>query len=275
MSKNLDFLFLGGGSVVHFIANLLVKKNFKVIVVSNFIPKSALYGMATYEELLYGQRHYEVNLVILTTRKSVTNPDLIDEVLRYLYMKTIAFSKLIYFSSSAVYGESLEVNIEDSILNGFSEYAQEKVCIESRLNRLDCDFVILRIANLYGSIEFKGFVSDAIKDFIKTGYVHIPKKSVYRNFVHAIDLMKLLEYLIANEVPNGIYNFASQNSISLEKVANLITGPKLNHLRVIKDIESPGIIHSKLSNAKLSEVYPFPLIEIEEGIEAMLRDIYV
>ena len=275
MRKNYDYLFLGGGSIVHFISNLLVKQNFKVIVVSNYSPRGALYEVATYEDLLYGQRHYEVNLVILTTRKSVTYPDLLDQVLRYLHMKKIAFSKLVYFSSSAVYGESIEDKFEDSILNGYSEYAQEKFYIESQVNRMDSDFVILRIANLYGSIQFKGFISDAIKDFFETGYIHIPKTRVYRNFVHAVDLMKLLEYMMFNEIPNGIYNFAAHKSISLEEVANLIIGSKLNHIEVIKDIESPGIIHSKLSNSKLSEVYPFPLIEIEEGIDAMLRDIYV
>ena len=137
----------------------------------------------------------------------------------------ISLTKIIYLSSSAVYGTGPDPFTENSKINKITKYQREKIEVESLF--LSDDFlrnkaIIFRISNPYGSIkEVKsknGVINIIFNNFEIKQKTIINSKHSIRDFIHIRDVIRCINYALSSEFNSGIYNLGSGEPSTLESV---------------------------------------------------------
>ena len=142
--------------------------------------------------------------------------------------------KIIYFSSSSVYGMQNGTINEDSITKPTCNYDFQKLLCEEILKENKSKYLkytILRLGNIYGPSEKKtrskdrGIVGQIIKSAITDNKIYIYGSGNYcRNYLYIEDLVKLIFLIIKkNKFKNQIYNVGSHEFITLKKIFFLIS----------------------------------------------------
>lgn len=129
--------------------------------------------------------------------------------------------KLIYFSSSAVYGENPQTNKETDQCKPINDYGQAKLKTEGYIIEHFHNHLILRISNPYGKEKYKKTFYKIIQDeFIKPGEILIkinadqPQK-IIRDFIYIDDsISMIINLIVANQ--SGTFNISSGKGTSLE-----------------------------------------------------------
>lgn len=138
--------------------------------------------------------------------------------------------RIIFFSSSAVYGNGQAPFKEDSPTWPVSDYGMQKVAMEKLINLfrfeagLDC--IIVRPSNPYGPYQNSGiqgvigaFISRALDG--KTLNV-IGDGAIERDFIFIDDLVSGIERIIRYEGDEFIFNLGSGKSTSIMTIAETI-----------------------------------------------------
>lgn len=148
-------------------------------------------------------------------------------------------SKLIYTSSTAIYGESNEVIDINTTPNPITFYATSKFRGEEHVKRLidKIPTYILRCGNIYGyspSLRFDAVINRFMFDANFIGRIQITGNgNQNRAFIHVDKAVDVLTSLIINDFPSGIYNLIDKN-LSVLEIANVLQEiyPKLEMLYV-------------------------------------------
>lgn len=133
-------------------------------------------------------------------------------------------TKLIFMSSTSVYGSSDNYISEKSLPTPKTFYGISKLRGESHVKRLmDRERAyILRCANVYGfsrSMRFDAVINKFMFDANFKSKIQIfGNGKQIRAFIHVSILIKVLIDLILYDVPNGIYNVVDRNLQILEIV---------------------------------------------------------
>ena len=133
--------------------------------------------------------------------------------------------KFIYTSSTSVYGASDEMVDEKMYPNPKTFYGMSKYRGEEQAKRLlnKMPAYILRCANVYGfsrSMRFDAVINRFMFDahFMKKISIHGNGKQ-HRAFIHVLLLVKvLIQLIVRNDIPKGIYNVVDRNLQILEIV---------------------------------------------------------
>ncbi len=134
--------------------------------------------------------------------------------------------KFIYLSSMGVYGSSLKESpvTEETEVNPKTFYAVSKMRGEDHVRRLmdKIDTVIIRAANVYGyspTVRFDSVINRFLFDanFNNKIQIHGSGKQS-RTFIHVNKVVKVLNELKGNSVPNGTYNLGDVNCSLLDLV---------------------------------------------------------
>ncbi len=138
-------------------------------------------------------------------------------------------TRLIYMSTTSVYGSSNEYITEDNIPTPKNFYGISKLRGEGHVIRLmnKGRACILRCANVYGfsrSMRFDAVINKFMFDanFERKIQIYGNGKQV-RAFIHVNVLVRVLIDLILHDVPKGIYNVVDKNLQILEIVDVLKT----------------------------------------------------
>jgi UDP-glucose 4-epimerase len=132
--------------------------------------------------------------------------------------------RLIYTSSTSVYGSSAEEVNEQSIPHPSTLYGTSKLRAEEHVQRLfgKRDVYILRLGNVYGynrSMRFDAVINRFMFDAHYKGRIQIDGSGEqYRAFLHIGRLTPLLLELRRAAVPTGIYNVVDRNLQVLDVV---------------------------------------------------------
>lgn len=269
MNHEYDYIFLGNGPVVHFVANFLSRRDLRILVVTNHNARNANFTQIPYGEFFSKIEIYVADKVVLSIRQSTEAAETLKTIFGNLSAKSLSFKGVMVFSSSAVYGENLEENFENDELNGNTEYALLKIESEKRVREITDNHMILRISNLYGTTEMKGVVNNLLSDIHAKNTIKLPLSSVIRDFVHVLDLSKFLLYMSKRDLVCGTINFSSGESTTLEELAKIMIDYSGGDIRISRGLMMPDIIHSNISNVKLTGFYPIPFIELRKGIAMM------
>lgn len=132
--------------------------------------------------------------------------------------------KLIYLSSTSIYGASDRQATEDTIPNPKTFYGSSKLRAEEHVNRLikKDRAVIIRAGNVYGfnqSMRFDAVINRFAFEANFTKKISIQgsgKQS--RAFIHIDAMTKVLSELLFSKVPSGTYNLALSNYSVLDLV---------------------------------------------------------
>ena len=206
--------------------------DFKIHLLSNHKKSSSKqYELISLKEL----GKYDFDNVIFASSVSSFKEPTESELERFLeYTKKVVknisknyLKKIIYLSSSAVYGIGSNPFTENSEIIKNTKYQREKTEVESIF--LSDDFlcnkaIIFRISNPYGSIkEVKsenGVINIIFNNFKIKQKTIINSKHSIRDFIHIKDVIKCINYALSSEFNSGVYNLGSGESSTLGSVVN-------------------------------------------------------
>ena len=189
--------------------------------------------------------------------------------------------KVVYASSSSVYGHKLETPItEDAERNPISPYGKTKLEDEylvEKYSNLNTEIIGLRYFNIFGkgqTIEYAGVITKFL-DRINEGKSPIifGDGSQIRDFIHVSDVAKANLMAMNSKSSNLIANIGTGNAISILELANMIintSGLKIDPIfmeALEGDIEKS---HADISQAKKHFNWE-PKIELQDWLKEILK----
>ena len=188
--------------------------------------------------------------------------------------------KVVYASSSSVYGHKLETPItEDAERNPINPYGKTKLEDEylvEKYSKLNTEIIGLRYFNIFGkgqTIEYAGVITKFL-DRINEGKPPIifGNGSQIRDFIHVSDVARSNLMAMNSKSSNLIVNIGTGNAISILELANMIinaSGLKIEPIfaeALEGDIEKS---HADISQAK--EYFNWePKIELRDWLTEIL-----
>lgn len=203
-------------------------------------------------------------------------------------------SKLIFASSSEIYGESGEEWLsedlsEKMVLKQPNEYALSKFSQEAQIrmfeNKHDIEAVRLRFFNIYGPGEhfhpYRSVVAlfchRAIHGTRFTAY-----RGYYRTFMYSEDFIPTLANALDQARPGEAYNIGGNDYRSIEDLADLVISETRCDpgLVTYREFDPDNVVSKKPDNTKaIAELGHHPKVKLEEGVPAtiewMLRQVPV
>lgn len=194
-----------------------------------------------------------------------------------LAAKTFGVKKVIFASSSSVYGDQKLPLKETARCNPVSPYALHKYIGERYMSLFDTLYnvptVSMRFFNVYGTrCDPNSEYSLVIGKFIKAknegkSLTIFGNGEQSRDFTHVSDIVNGLIAGMEKEVHNEVINLCNGHNVSINKIADLIGGEK-QYLPIRKG----DILHTLGSNSKAKKLLKWqPVIKIEDGIKNMIE----
>lgn len=185
--------------------------------------------------------------------------------------------KIISFGSGAEYSKHkpiIDACEEDYKLSlPLDEYGFYKSITSKYIEKSD-NIVQLRIFGAYGEYEnyrFKFITNAIVKNLLKLPIVI--NKNVYFDYIYIDDLVKMIDWVIHNEIKEKIYNVTTGTKIDLISLANLVneTSDFKSEIRVLND----GLNNEYTSNNEkiLNEIGNFEFTTHKNAILKM-RDYF-
>jgi len=196
--------------------------------------------------------------------------------------KDLKIKKIIFASSGGtIYGKKNKFPIKESfVTKPISNYGKIKLNSENYLKSIfNNDYYILRISNIYGSLQYKyskvGIIAKIIDTIKKNKKFEIWGSSkIIRDYLYIDDLSRIVETLILSNIKKGTYNISSAQGYSIDqliKKISKITQKKCEISFLSK--RSFDVSKSVLCNKKIYyETFWKPQVKIEDGIKKMLEE---
>ena len=123
--------------------------------------------------------------------------------------------KIIFFSTSLIYGLTNKPVNEQAKIKPFNDYTRNKSNIEKLYKNSKTNYKIIRLSNVYDD-EFKkkGIFENLINCVKKKNiYIKFNNLEIYRNFIHIDNVVNMLENLILNydAIEEKTINFGGEN----------------------------------------------------------------
>ena len=189
--------------------------------------------------------------------------------------------KVVYASSSSVYGHKLETPItEDAERNPISPYGKTKLEDEylvEKYSKLNTEIIGLRYFNIFGkgqTIEYAGVITKFL-DRINEGKSPIifGNGSQIRDFIHVSDVARSNLMAMNSKSSNLIVNIGTGNAISILELANMIINASGLKIEPIFAEALEGDIKKSLADISQAKKYFNwePKIELQDWLKEMLK----
>ena len=187
---------------------------------------------------------YISNSIVVTSR-----------ILDFIKNNRIKVNKIIYTSSSSVYGNNILCNENDELkpmnlhasLKVANEKLVEKFCIENSI-----DYTIARIFNMYGGDDNFSIISKIIKAYKNNEELNIVNNgNAIRDFIHIEDVVDIYSKIL-DKKDIKILNIGSGNGSSIKNILDFLN----NHNIKIKtkNIQREELKISTADISKLKEL---------------------
>ena len=189
--------------------------------------------------------------------------------------------KVVYASSSSVYGHKLETPItedaEKKPINPYGETKLEAEHLVEKYSKLNTEIIGLRYFNIFGkgqTLEYAGVITKFL-DRINEGKAPIifGRGSQIRDFIHVSDIAKANLMAMNSNNSNLIVNIATGKAVSILELANMMinaSGLKIEPTfaeALEGDIEKS---HADISHAKKHFNWE-PKIELQDWLTEILE----
>ncbi len=293
----------GAGFIGSHLVELLVQKNFKVIVLDNFsnsdgsnIKKLILEKKIIFlkKDILNNKidlRKYKLDYVFHLAALGSIVPS-IDNPIKYIEnnfngtlnllekLRKTKIKKIVYAASSSCYGIAKTPTKESNPINTEYPYAFSKWIAEEAIKHwsklFNIPFMSIRIFNAYGPrFQTKGAYGSAIGVFLKQKLSKKPLTVVgngnqSRDYVHAKDVANAFYLAAISSRKNEIFNLGSGKPIKINEIIKLI-----NPTKIVKIPNRPGepyITHANIS--KITKILNWkPKISFKYGFNELLLNI--
>lgn len=188
--------------------------------------------------------------------------------------------KIIFFSSSMVYGNIPKPLQETSITKPNNFYGIGKKMVEDYLinlcNKSNIKLLILRISNPYGPFQYKqGLIAKIINNYYEKETTNIWSNvnEIKRDFLYIDDLNILLHNCINYEGDYKIFNISYGKSYTLKYVLDLISKYINPEINFIKNNVKIGVMNDNCLDNSLAqrELKLSPQISLEDGIRRLIK----
>ena len=187
------------------------------------------------------------------------------------YLADVYKSKLIYISSSYVYGSSYKLPIlETDAISITNNYSSRKRDCENIVIRNSG--VVLRLSNVYGPRMSNSIFNFIYNELIKkNNLIYIKNGFNIRDFINISDICSALLLLI-NNMKSGIYNLGTGKGISIFDLCEMFA----SHLKIekksyeiISDSQDDTMIVLNSDKFKSDFLWE-PIIKLNSGISAWI-----
>tara|TARA_Y100000590_G_scaffold194052_1_gene220504 strand:+ start:133 stop:1029 length:897 start_codon:yes stop_codon:yes gene_type:complete len=193
-------------------------------------------------------------------------------------IKNTKLKKFIFTASSSCYGNPKQLpTSEKAKIQTLSPYALSKWMSEQMIIQYakvySFSAVSLRLFNVYGPrVKVSDAYSSVISIFLKQKFKNKPLTIVgdgkqSRSFVHVFDVVNAMIKSAKSNVSNEIFNVGSQNSIQINKIAQIF---KTKKKYIPKRMGDPRDSHADIRKIKKLLNWK-PKISINEGINKLLK----
>ena len=201
---------------------------------------------------------YISNSIVVTSR-----------ILDFIKNNRIKVNKIIYTSSSSVYGNNILCNENDELkpmnlhasLKVANEKLVEKFCMENSI-----DYTIARIFNMYGGDDNFSIISKIIKAYKNNEELNIVNNgNAIRDFIHIEDVVDIYSKIL-DKKDIKILNIGSGNGSSIKNILDFLN----NHNIKIKtkNIQREEL---KISTADISKLKELLKKDTFFGVEDYLK----
>lgn len=289
----------GAGFVGRALAEQLLE-NYKVIVIDDlssgyekFLNKKVIFfkGSINDEMILNKAFDFKPSYIIhlaalFANQNSIDNPinDLKTNGFGFIkileYCKKFNVKKVLYSSSSCVYGNKTIMNENDADLNPDTPYAITKLLGEHYAkfwsSHHGLDVVSVRLFNVYGPGDFPGVYRSVVPNFIKLA---LQGKSLTitgtgnetRDFCYIDDTVNgICKILFNKTTPGDTFNIATGKKTTILEIANIINKYCNNKSEILFDNlrDWDVVLHRQANIDKISSQLGFtPLIGIDLGLK--------
>lgn len=184
-------------------------------------------------------------------------------------------NRFIYFSSAAVYGESIQYDFitEDTPIEPQTYYGIAKFTSEKLLQKvISKGLVILRPPVIYGPGDMAAYGPSGFLQATLNGeeIVMWGDGSEMREFIFVDDVVAVVEKMLFSEY-QGMLNVASSQSYSYQDILKVIEEKTKQSLRLrSKERTQPKVDHY-FDNRQLLELLPgFRFTSLSEGVQKMI-----
>ena len=169
--------------------------------------------------------------------------------------------KIVFTSSSTVYGKAFGPAHESSPLNPISIYGTMKAAIEQLIKGFcisyGMQYVILRLANIVGSGAKRGIIPDLITRLLgrQDRLAIIGDGTQTKSYLYIDDCVEMIKAAATDPIGNVIYNIGNIDDISVNEIVNIICKVMdLNPTRVHKNNWAGDVEHIFMDTTKLGYV---------------------
>ena len=293
MSEKMKACVTGGaGFIGSHLAQALVKKGHDVVVLDDLSSGSLpsieklkadfIKGdLRDYEVVKKATRGCEVVYhlgAVVGVADCVRNPKLAHEVnsqgtFNVAHACLENDSKLVYASSAGVYGDSVNLPInEKHPINPKNLYSATKYIGEIYCSSMTPNHVILRFFNVYGPGQEKSAYSSILINFIQKILNQQPLQvfgtgEQTRDYVHVSDVVNALT-LAGEKKVSGIFNIGSGTQMSVNDVYSILKGISNREIRVLNlPWRTWEVSHSFADISLARKVLGFnPSVDIKTGL---------
>ncbi|WP_152184313.1 NAD-dependent epimerase/dehydratase family protein [Sulfurimonas indica] len=232
------------------------------------------------------KKHPNINIIFNQFQKSTklyTLDDPIDyiqrsivstsKVLSYIIENNLKINKIIYTSSSSVYGNNTNCHEYDNLspqsLHASLKLANEKL-IEKFSQENNINYTITRVFNMYGDNDSFSIVNKIIKSYNNHSLTLINNGEAIRDFIHINDVVIIYKKLLEkNNIP--IINIGTGIGKSVLFILDFLRKHNINikTSSITKDELKVSISNNQLL---LDHINDYKFIEVEKYILKKLKD---
>ena len=181
-------------------------------------------------------------------------------------------TKLIFFSTTLVYGHSADIKTIKSNPKPMSDYAKIKEKTEKLYKKKSNNFVIVRLANVYDDkLKKKGLIKNLIDAIKNNKIIKINKMNSIKNYIHASDMNKIIYLILSKNSTRYTINVVHEN-ISNVKMINLFEKIFKKSIK-FKNLKK-GFADDPSIKLKLDLLFKKIKFKFDHTIESTLKKIY-
>jgi len=146
-------------------------------------------------------------------------------VLDFIKENTISINKIIYTSSSSVYGNNILCHEHDA-LTPLNIHASLKLANEKLIEKFavdnDIDFTIARVFNMYGGDDTFSIISKIINAYKENTILHVINNgNGIRDFIHIDDVVNIYKVLLTCKGIN-VLNVGTGEGVSIKNIMDYL-----------------------------------------------------
>lgn len=168
---------------------------------------------------LYRKKKYSSKEVLTCIKNEISNASSLIQ-----YCKENKFSKIIYISSSSVYGPR-KYNApfsERTKPNPSDDYSMIKLKVENFIKKNFENTIILRPFQIYGKFDNRNRLIPTLLYAKKNKTISLQNCLQVTDLIHVNDLCEVIYKLLYSNINMGIYNVGSSIPIKLREIVELI-----------------------------------------------------